>query len=159
MPGGSLSFPDFSCDGDLVITGDDLRTARERRGWTQRELADALGVTFRSIGNWERGEVPATREARIRDVLGDDLTPGGNPLARASDLALVSELARRLASRGGGGGHDDWQSEDQKSWVSRIEQGETALAAQRGQSQGKMNYQEGQRLGEESQDDGDMDPA
>lgn len=70
-----------------MITGAQLREARESRRWTQEQLAEAVGVTLRSIGNWERGSVPANREARIRDVLGDHLTPGGNPLTRASDLA------------------------------------------------------------------------
>lgn len=82
-----------------MITGQQLRTARERRGWTQEQLAKELGVTFRSVGNWERGEVPANREARIRDVLGGDLAEPGqrsNPLAAASNLALANEFVRRL---------------------------------------------------------------
>lgn len=98
-----------------MITGEQLRRARERRGWTQEQLAEAVGVTFRSIGNWERGEVPASREARLRDVLGDDLTPGLNPLAQASDLALISELARRLEGRAEQGGRDDLADHEQKS--------------------------------------------
>lgn len=98
-----------------MITGEQLRRARERRGWTQEQLAEAVGVTFRSIGNWERGEVPASREARLRDVLGDDLTPGLNPLAQASDLALISELARRLEGRAETGGSHGLADQPQKS--------------------------------------------
>lgn len=34
--------------------GDVIREARERRGWTQQELADALATSTTSISNWER---------------------------------------------------------------------------------------------------------
>lgn len=98
-----------------MITGAQLREARESRRWTQEQLAEAVGVTLRSIGNWERGSVPANREARIRDVLGDHLTPGGNPLTRASDLALISELARRLEARAQSGGSHGVADPEQKS--------------------------------------------
>lgn len=34
--------------------GEIIREARERRGWTQQELADALSSSTTSISNWER---------------------------------------------------------------------------------------------------------
>lgn len=34
--------------------GDIIREARERRGWTQQELADALSSSTTSVSNWER---------------------------------------------------------------------------------------------------------
>lgn len=33
-----------------------LISARERRGWTQAEVAAALGVSELTVGRWERGE-------------------------------------------------------------------------------------------------------
>ncbi|OLD63421.1 MAG: hypothetical protein AUF65_02310 [Chloroflexi bacterium 13_1_20CM_50_12] len=33
-----------------------IKLARERRGWTQEELAEEIGVSPKSIGRWERGE-------------------------------------------------------------------------------------------------------
>src|SRR6266700_5521597 len=33
-----------------------LRKARERRGWTQQELADKLGTTPLAINRWEQGK-------------------------------------------------------------------------------------------------------
>ncbi|MGN8689448.1 helix-turn-helix transcriptional regulator [Lactobacillus amylovorus] len=51
-----------------MITGQQLREARLRRGWSQGQLADKLGVTERSIGNWERRGIPATQQVRIADV-------------------------------------------------------------------------------------------
>lgn len=39
------------------IDGESLREAREQTGKTQQELADAVGVSLRTVGNWERGGV------------------------------------------------------------------------------------------------------
>ncbi len=39
-----------------VIPNNCLRQARETRGWTQREVADAIGTTALAVGRWERGE-------------------------------------------------------------------------------------------------------
>lgn len=145
-----------------MITGDGLRQARERRGWTQEQLATAVGVTQRSIGNWERGEVPSSKEARLREVLGDLLTPGGNPLAQASDLALISELARRLEQRGLGGQRDGRTPDAEKSDdgpIAVTTRDETMLSARHAPSEGKLMKAEADRLGEESQDDGEWHEA
>ena len=32
-----------------------LAEMRERKGWSQAELAEALGVTQSAVGNWESG--------------------------------------------------------------------------------------------------------
>ena len=144
-----------------MITGQQLRRARERRGWTQEELAAQLGVTFRSVGNWERGEVPANRQERIRQVLGGDLeedpNQSGNPLASYSNLALANELLRRLEMTERREPSDDRQSEAEKMRVST--QDDMTLAARRGASSGRAQWERAQTLGEESQDDGGMDPA
>lgn len=53
------------------ITGDQIRTARERRRMTQQELADELGVSLRTVSNWERGEsIPRNRAGAIEEFLG-----------------------------------------------------------------------------------------
>jgi DNA-binding XRE family transcriptional regulator len=41
-----------------------LRDARKRLGWTQGQLADAVGVQAKTIGRLERGE-PVTRVVRV----------------------------------------------------------------------------------------------
>jgi transcriptional regulator with XRE-family HTH domain len=80
------------------MNGDEIRTARERRGWTQAQLATAVGVGQRTIGNWERGEtVPKNRAGMLADVLG--LNDTTNPLAELSDLELLGELTRRAVAR------------------------------------------------------------
>jgi transcriptional regulator with XRE-family HTH domain len=35
--------------------GDRIRTLREARGFSQQQLADAVGVTKGAVGQWERG--------------------------------------------------------------------------------------------------------
>lgn len=50
---------------------DRIRQARERAGLTQQALANAVGVSLRTVGNWERGEsLPQNRMAKVEDVLG-----------------------------------------------------------------------------------------
>lgn len=57
----------------MDFTGDDIRSARERAHLTQQELGEAVGVSLRTIGNWERGEsVPRSRMAALIEVLGLD---------------------------------------------------------------------------------------
>lgn len=54
-----------------------IREARERAGLTQQQVAAEIGVSLRTVGNWERGEtVPLNRFARLEAVLGERLRPG-----------------------------------------------------------------------------------
>lgn len=54
--------------------GQRIRQARERKHMTQEQLGAAVGVSLRSIGNWERGAtVPLNRKAALEEVLGVDL--------------------------------------------------------------------------------------
>ena len=50
-----------------LFGGETLREWRERRGWTQRQLADATGTPQASISYYERGRAPAP--AALRDAL------------------------------------------------------------------------------------------
>lgn len=38
-----------------AVTPEAVRAWRKARGMSQTELADALGVTWRTVSNWERG--------------------------------------------------------------------------------------------------------
>lgn len=95
----------------MTIEGSQIRDARERAGMTQAELGHAVGVTLRTIGNWERGEsVPRNREAKLREVLAATLGngSGGVPVtAENLDPRLnnierqIDALWRRLDELGG----------------------------------------------------------
>lgn len=83
------------------MDGRQIRAARERMGWTQADLAAAVGVGMRTVGNWERGDtVPKNRMAKLEHLFGH--TPGSerpDPLRGYSELALLSELSRRAVER------------------------------------------------------------
>lgn len=81
-----------------------IRRAREKRGWTQEQLAKALGVSVMTIRNWEAGRhAPKNALARVEEVLGIDTdeTPQANtpPVTQASDAQLIGELLNRLHDR------------------------------------------------------------
>ena len=51
--------------------GTTIKRARERKRWTQRQLADALGVNIKSIDNWESGRTrPRSSIGALEAVLG-----------------------------------------------------------------------------------------
>lgn len=38
------------------VTGEDLRAARVKLGYTQEEMAKMLGTHYRTVGRWELGK-------------------------------------------------------------------------------------------------------
>lgn len=87
-----------------MIDGTEMRAARERASLTQGELAKRVGVSLRTVGNWERGEsVPRSKEQAIRGALGEHLQDSrpeqGTSLRAASDAELLAEIARRFTRR------------------------------------------------------------
>lgn len=101
----ALVFPPVACHGANVLTGEQIRAARERAHLSQQELANRLGVSMRTVGNWERGEtVPRNRMAAIYEVLGVDDEPAirdesignGNHLKDVPTDQLMAEISRRL---------------------------------------------------------------
>jgi transcriptional regulator with XRE-family HTH domain len=81
------------------MDGDEIRRLREARGLTQQQLAAAIGVGMRTIGNWERGEtVPLNRMGMLEHFFGVAVDRD-DPLRSASDVSLLTELLRRAAER------------------------------------------------------------
>jgi transcriptional regulator with XRE-family HTH domain len=84
-----------------MVTGENVKRARGRLQLTQQQLADQVGVSRRTIAEWENNaELPATAEGRLSKVLTFDGTSRNDdspPLAAVSDMELVAEMARRLA--------------------------------------------------------------
>jgi len=84
-----------------MVSGDDVKRARGRLHLTQTQLANMLGVSRRTIAEWETSdELSATIVGRLSGVFTDagQAAPDTPPLATVSDLELVTEMGRRLAS-------------------------------------------------------------
>jgi transcriptional regulator with XRE-family HTH domain len=81
-------------------TPEAIRQQRESRGWTQPELAEALGVSPRSISSWEAGTARPRNITSLNRLLGDgDMNDEQEvTLAEASPAELVAELLRRIGS-------------------------------------------------------------
>lgn len=73
-----------------------IRRARERQRMTQQQLADAAGVSLRTVSNWELGHhVPRNRTGALEEILGISL--GGEPAALADVVPEDEWEARVLA--------------------------------------------------------------
>lgn len=60
--------------------GQRIRRLRESRKWSQAELGDLVGVSSRTIGNWERDEsAPRNRLGTLQEVFGVSLTRDEEP--------------------------------------------------------------------------------
>jgi ribosome-binding protein aMBF1 (putative translation factor) len=60
--------------------GTRIKRARERRHWYQTDLAKAIGVNVKTVGNWERGRhIPRSRIGAIEETLGISLTEEPEP--------------------------------------------------------------------------------
>ena len=59
--------------------GERIRAARQRRRWTQRQLAEAVGVDRKTVDNWENGRTVPRWLSPLEDALGTPLT-GDVPL-------------------------------------------------------------------------------
>ncbi len=89
-----------------------IRLARERRLMRQEDVAAALGVDKRTVGNWERGRThPRNRLGALVALLDLDMTDTELAVAdiRKSRHLTTEEqddLIARLEERRGGGGGD-----------------------------------------------------
>jgi DNA-binding transcriptional regulator YiaG len=45
------------------MTAVEIRALREKLGWTQMALAEAVGVTSNTVARWERGEMAISEPA------------------------------------------------------------------------------------------------
>ena len=81
-----------------------IRTERMRKGWSQRELARAIGVTHGLVGQWEAGSTPVTPERLLDLCAVFEIAPGalfadGAPFAGRliqdpAELALITGWRR-----------------------------------------------------------------
>lgn len=102
-----------------------IRRAREDKGLTQEQLAEAVGVSQRTIGNWERGaSVPRNRLGRLENILDVSLRLAPDDAMASDDTdgpeTLQRLVLRRMAQLGidnahqlflRGGGRERWNYE------------------------------------------------
>lgn len=75
--------------------GTRIKRARERKRWTQQQLADALDVNIKTIDNWENGRTsPRSSIGALEDVLGISLDED-EPRPLVSDR-LLTDIRREL---------------------------------------------------------------
>jgi len=86
---------DMSSSTNMSLGAADIRENRERRGLTQEEFAEEVGVDVTVVKAWESGErlVPKRRMASVRSVLGmDEFTES---FGRQALSRRVGELAKQ----------------------------------------------------------------
>jgi transcriptional regulator with XRE-family HTH domain len=87
--------------------GTRIKRARERKRWTQQQLADRVGVNRKTVDNWENDRSgPRSSIGILEDVLGISLSPGipgEESLAQQMrrKLGELEELARRMEEQDG----------------------------------------------------------
>ena len=79
------------------ILGRNIRKARLKKGWTQKQLAEAIGVKHNSISDWENGKSKPYADTLelIMGVLGVD----ANTLLGWDDPERIKEDAEELADK------------------------------------------------------------
>lgn len=60
----------------MATLGSVLRSARQRKGWKQREVAAALKISVPAVGQWERDEVNPTQQNLIEVCHALGIDPG-----------------------------------------------------------------------------------
>jgi transcriptional regulator with XRE-family HTH domain len=83
--------------------GTRIKRARERKRWTQQQLAGALGVNIKTVDNWENGRTsPRSSIGALEDVLGISLDGD-----EAEPLHISADLRQRIARL----------TDDERAWV------------------------------------------
>ena len=73
--------------------GTRIRRARERKRWSQAQLAAAIGVGTRTVGAWERGESePRNSLGALEELLGDLTSDGQADMYTDPDEAALWRL-------------------------------------------------------------------
>lgn len=80
-------------------TGELIKAARTRKGYTQQELGDLLGVTNKAVSRWENGEsfpdvavletLAHTLDLKIQDLVIGEIQPEENAQAELSMTEMV----------------------------------------------------------------------
>jgi transcriptional regulator with XRE-family HTH domain len=77
-----------------------IRAHRLRRGTTQRELADQLGVTQQSVARWEQGSPPRRYMLRVIESVLAEADPGERSADLADIIGIRAPVAGPVPARG-----------------------------------------------------------
>lgn len=74
--------------------GERIRRLREQRRWSQQQLGDLLGVSTKSVSNWERGRnIPRNSMGALSELFGVDIeAPAAGPADPVEVALRQSEL-------------------------------------------------------------------
>jgi len=86
-------------------TGKYIQILRKQHGWSQRELAEKLGVSFQAVSKWERGDnLPDSGIllylAKLLNTTADKLLSGGEAVSRKTNRVSISEEKEGFFSMG-----------------------------------------------------------
>jgi len=94
---GDLSYNPYMSDSQAI--GERIRTARQERGLTQEELAEAVGVTRSAVAQWETGRagqvttnltrIAAVLEVGVEDLMFGDDKASPQRAIRGDELAIL----------------------------------------------------------------------
>ena len=88
-----------------------IRRARERKRWTQKDLAKAVGVSRTTVDAWENDRSwPRNRIGAIEAVLGISLNGGPPPAPAPGELSPTDDWERSVLD-------DPYLSGDDKRWL------------------------------------------
>lgn len=138
------------------MNGNEIRQARERAGLTQGELGERVGVSGRTVGNWERDfSIPRNKLAKVEQVLNvREYLDKESKLQDVSDASLLAEIARRFdegrtREKAGEGNADSSPSNTQAAGSAASRPDMYDLAADTGgESEGERLARESAELGE-----------
>lgn len=90
---------------DTIATGRYIQNLRKQQGWSQKELADKLNVSFQAVSKWERGDnLPDSGVllymAKLLNTTTDKILSGGNGVLHKSRRVSISDEGERLFSLG-----------------------------------------------------------
>lgn len=81
---------------NTIATGKYIQNLRKQHGWSQKELADKLNVSFQAISKWERGEnLPDSSIllylAKLLNTTADKILSGGNAVVQKPERVSISD--------------------------------------------------------------------
>jgi transcriptional regulator with XRE-family HTH domain len=78
-----------------MITGKDLRRARQARRLSRKQAAEILNIGERTLGRWETDGIPDAGIPAVEDFV-NPAHSAEPTLSGASDAEFLAEMARRL---------------------------------------------------------------